>query len=82
MPIALDGGQDLLPCGLPLQPQIVVVDAAAAGLVVPQAEGAGVITAVGGVDVEVPLVLIGDGKALFHIRRSSKNFRTDENPTG
>ena len=36
--VALDGGKDLLLRGLPLQPQVVGIDAAAGALVVPQAK--------------------------------------------
>ena len=62
---AFDVRQDFLLCGLPLQPQIVGVDAAAAA-VVPEAEFTVEVAAVGDVDIQVFPILIGDGKSFFH----------------
>ena len=67
---AQEVGQGLLPGGLVVQPQVVGVDAALVA-VVPQAEHAGAVTAVGQVHVQPALVLIGDG--LHTIRLLSGN---------
>ena len=72
--VALDGGEDLLPGGLPHEPEVVGVDAAAVA-VVPQAELAVEIAAVGGVHIQVVPMLIGDRKSFFHVDYSNPNSR-------
>ena len=69
--MALNGGQHLLFGRLPLEPEVMGIDAAAGALVVPQAKFAVEIAAVGGIDIQVVPVFIRNGKAFFHVFPSS-----------